>query len=76
MKIRVLGGGCKSCKKLYEATLEAVKETGIDAEVQYVTDVAEIAKTGVMQMPVLEVDGIVKSSGKVLNKSGVMALLK
>lgn len=75
MTIRVLGGGCKSCKKLYETVLSAAKEMKLDAEVLYITDMAEIAKTGVMSMPVLEIDGQVKTAGKVPSKPEVLKLL-
>jgi small redox-active disulfide protein 2 len=57
MKIQVLGSGCPTCKKMYEATLAAVKELGITAEVEYSTDITKIIEMGVMQSPVLAIDG-------------------
>lgn len=57
MKIQVLGSGCPTCKKLYEVTSQAVKELGVDAEVEYVTDIQKIIEMGVMSSPVLAVDG-------------------
>lgn len=75
MKIRVLGSGCKSCKKLYETVSNVIKEAGLDAEVTYITDMAEIAKTGVMAMPILEMDGVIKVSGKVPSKAEIVKLL-
>lgn len=75
MKIRVLGSGCKTCKKLFETVSIVVKEKGINADVKYVTDMAEIAKSGVMSMPALEVDGVVKVSGKALNKTEVAKII-
>ena len=39
MKIQVLGSGCSSCKKLFELTRQAVDESGLKAELEYVTDI-------------------------------------
>ena len=35
MEIKVLGGGCASCKKLHELVQEAVKELNAEADVLY-----------------------------------------
>ena len=56
-KIQVLGSGCPSCKKLFELTKKAVQELGINIEVEYVTDIQKIIEMGVMQSPVLAVNG-------------------
>ena len=42
MNIKILGGGCSSCKKLYENTKKAVTETMIKADVEYITDMQKI----------------------------------
>lgn len=65
MKIEILGTGCPKCKKLYEITKEAVKETGSDAEVVKVEDIQQIMNMGVMMTPAIAVDGQVKASGKI-----------
>ncbi len=57
MKIKVIGSGCPTCKNLFELTKKAVSELGIDSTVEYSTDVSEIIKMGVMQSPVLAIDG-------------------
>ena len=57
MKIQVLGSGCATCKKLYELAQEAVKQLQLDEKVEYITDVSKIIEMGVMQSPVLAVDG-------------------
>lgn len=63
MKIQVLGSGCPTCKNLYELTKTAVKELGIEAEVEYVDDISKIIELGVMQSPVLTVDGEIAMLG-------------
>jgi small redox-active disulfide protein 2 len=57
MKIQVFGSGCATCKNLYELTKTAVAELGIKTEVEYSTDISKIIEMGVMQSPVLVVDG-------------------
>lgn len=76
MKVEVLGTGCAKCNKLYEAAKEAVANTGVQAEVTHVTDLAELMKRGVMITPALSVDGQVKSAGKVLKAEDIAKLLK
>ena len=57
MKIKVIGSGCPTCKNLFELTKQAVSELQIDSTVEYSTEVSEIIKMGLMQSPVLSVDG-------------------
>jgi small redox-active disulfide protein 2 len=57
MKIKVIGSGCPTCKKLHEMAKEAVKEAGIDAEIEYSTNVQEIVEMGLVHGPILTVDG-------------------
>jgi len=65
MEIKVLGGGCASCKKLYELVQDAVKDADIAADILYITDMAEIMRAGIMSTPALMVNGKVKSTGRV-----------
>ena len=64
--VKVLGAGCKSCHELYENTKEAVKNKGLDVEVEYVTDMEKVMAYGAMSMPVLVVNEKVVSVGRVL----------
>ena len=76
MKIQVLGSGCPKCKKLEENARAAVTAVGIHADVEKVTDIDEIMNMGVMITPALAVDGIVKSSGKVLSQDQITGILQ
>ena len=76
MDIKVLGGGCKSCEALLAAAKEAVAQTGVDAEIEYVTDMERIMNYGVMSMPALMIDGTVVSVGKVLKAKEVTKLIR
>ncbi|NMC73139.1 MAG: thioredoxin family protein [Geobacteraceae bacterium] len=75
MKIEILGTGCAKCKKLYENTLEAVKQSGKEAQVTKVEDIKQIASYGVMSTPAVVVDGVVKSSGKLLSPEEIKVML-
>jgi small redox-active disulfide protein 2 len=65
MEIKVLGPGCPKCQKAEHAVKDAVAEAGVDATVEKVVDVMEIAKYGVFGTPAVVVDGEVKSMGKI-----------
>lgn len=65
MKIEILGMGCPKCKKLYENTQTAVKESGVQAEIAKVEDIQKIMDYGLMSMPAIAIDGEVKAAGRV-----------
>ncbi|MBE0650767.1 MAG: TM0996/MTH895 family glutaredoxin-like protein [Bacteroidales bacterium] len=65
MDIKILGTGCPRCKALERATIDAVKETGLNATVSKVEDIMEIMKFGVMTTPALVINGQVVVKGKV-----------
>jgi small redox-active disulfide protein 2 len=75
MKIQILGTGCPKCKQLMANAEEAVRQTGVDAEVEKIDNLQEIMKFGVMATPGLAIDGEVKSAGKVLSPAEIAALL-
>ena len=75
MKVQVLGMGCQKCKILEQHAREAVSELGLDAAVEKVADMGQIAAMGVMSTPALAIDGKVVSVGRVLTKEQVMAYL-
>lgn len=76
MKIEVLGSGCAKCKRLEKNVKEAVKNTGVKAEIVKVEDISKIMARGVMMTPALAIDGKVVSTGKVLSKEDVAKFIK
>jgi small redox-active disulfide protein 2 len=75
MNVKVLGPGCKKCHETEKIVREAVTEAGCDAAVEYITDIAEIAKLGIFSTPAVVIDGQVKSVGKVPSKAEVKTWL-
>ena len=71
MKIQVLGAGCASCKKLYQITTDIVAELKLDTKVDYITDVSKIVEMGIMQSPVLAVNGKAAMIGFVPDKEKI-----
>ncbi len=76
MQIKVLGTDCRKCKALLAATEEAVKSTGVQAEIEYVTDMMQIAETGLLSTPGLIIDNQIVSSGKVLEPQAIVELIE
>lgn len=75
MQIKILGSGCKKCLALAENTRLALEQKGLQAEMEKVTDFAQIAAFGVMSTPALVIDGKVVSAGKVLSSAEIAPLL-
>ena len=75
MEIKVLGPGCPKCKQTEKVVKEAVAETGLDAQIEKVTDTLEIAGYGVFGTPAVVMDGEVKSVGKIPNKDEIKSWL-
>jgi small redox-active disulfide protein 2 len=65
MEIKILGPGCANCHKMEELAKQAIKELGIDAEIEKVSDLRDIMKY-TMSTPGLLVNGKLKHSGKPL----------
>lgn len=76
MKIKILGSGCKYCETLTENTKAALKELNKEAEIEKVTDFAEIARYGVMSTPALVIDEKVVSFGKVLKPKEIIKFIE
>jgi len=75
-KIQILGTGCPKCKKLTENAEQAVRELGLDCEIEKVTGINEIMDFGVMVTPALAIDGEVKVVGKAPTPEDIQKLLR
>ena len=76
MKVQVLGTGCAKCTKLYGEAERAIAEAGVEAELEKVERIDEIASFGVATTPGLVIDGEVKSVGKIPKASKIAEWLK
>lgn len=74
--IKVLGPGCAKCKTTYNNVLEAIKQTGIEADVTKIEDIEEMMKYNVLTTPVLMIDDVAKIKGRVAEINEIKQLLK
>ena len=76
MEIKILGPGCPRCEQTKKNVVEALSELDLEANVEKVTDMMEIAKHGVFGTPAVVVEGEVKSVGKIPTKEEIKEWLK
>lgn len=76
MEIKILGPGCPKCQQTEKVVKEAVAESGVNAQIEKVTNVLDIARYGVFGTPAVVVDGEVKSVGKIPTKADVLKWIK
>lgn len=75
MLLEILGTGCTKCKLLHEAVIKAVTESGVNAEVRKIEDIAKIMEYGVMSTPALVKDGKVLVSGRLPSAKEIARML-
>lgn len=76
MEIKVLGSGCANCKRLLQLVEISVRELSVQAEVKHVTDMAEIANSGLLRTPGLIINNKVVSYGRVPSLEEVKTLIQ
>ena len=75
MDIKVLGSGCAKCKKLENIVNDIIRDEGLDAVVEKVTDMGQIISYGVMSTPALVVNERVVASGTIPSINKIKQLL-
>lgn len=73
-RVKVLGSDCDDCHRTYAAVLEAMKQFDMKAEIEFVTDLAQIVAYGVMTTPALIVDDKVVFKGDLDQKKALETL--
>ena len=76
MEIKILGPGCARCDKTAKLVQAVVADSGVEARVEKVTDMMQIAGFGVVSTPAVMVDGEIKSVGKIPKKDEIAGWLK
>lgn len=66
IEIKVLGPGCANCHIMEELAKTAVQELGIEAKIEKITDIRQIAMHGILSTPGLIVNSKIKHTGKPL----------
>jgi len=75
VRIEVLGSGCAKCKRQAQVAERVVRELGLKAEVVKVDDINAIIERGVMMTPALYIDGVLKSSGRIVEADELKRML-
>jgi small redox-active disulfide protein 2 len=75
MNIKILGSGCARCHQLGNTTREAVRELGIDVDIEEVKDINKIMEYPVLTTPGLVINGQVVCTGRVPDKTEVTQLI-
>jgi small redox-active disulfide protein 2 len=75
MNVKILGTGCSKCIALDKAVRELVKELNLDITVEKIEDIQKIISYSVLTTPALVINEKVVSTGKVLNKKEIAALI-
>ena len=75
MKIQILGTGCSRCAALAAIVEKAVKELGLNAEIEKLTGIQDILKFQILMTPGLVIDSQVMAAGRVLSTDEIKQLL-
>jgi len=73
--IKVFGTGCPKCKTTYNNVLEALKLTGMEADVIKIEDIEEMMNYNILSTPVLMIDEVAKIKGRAPSVNEIRELL-
>jgi small redox-active disulfide protein 2 len=76
LNVKILGSGCANCKRLEATARKVIESLGIEAEVEKVTDYAEIMKYPILSTPGLVVNEKLVSAGRIPSESEIAGWLK
>ncbi len=65
LEIKILGQGCNRCESLTAMVINVLEEMKLQAAVEHLKDIKDIARYGVMGVPALVLNGKVAFSGSV-----------
>jgi small redox-active disulfide protein 2 len=69
MNIKVLGSGCSKCNQLENLTKDVLKEMGVEAKIEHITDIKKIMEYPILTTPGLVINEELVLSGKVPDKA-------
>ena len=75
LTVKVLGSGCANCKKVEALARQAVATLGIEAQVEKITDHAEIMQYRILATPGLVINEKVVSAGRIPTEAEITTWL-
>jgi small redox-active disulfide protein 2 len=75
ISIKVLGSGCPNCKRLEATVRRVVQAQGIEAQIDKVSDFAEIMQYAILATPGLVINEKVVSAGRIPADKDIMGWL-
>jgi len=76
IEIKVLGQGCVRCNQLEKDVMDVVSEMNLEADIEHVRELMEIAAYGILALPALVINGQIKSAGIIPPKTKIMAWIQ
>lgn len=76
LQIKVLGPGCANCEKLEAVTKEAVATSGVEANIEKITDYGQIMSYNVLATPGLVINEQLVSAGRIPSEAEVTTWVK
>jgi small redox-active disulfide protein 2 len=76
LNIKVLGSGCANCKRLEANARKVVESLAIEAEIEKVTDYAEIMKWPILATPGLVINNKLVSTGRIPSEQEISDWIK
>lgn len=75
-EVKVLGSGCANCKRLEAMVNKVLRDHGLEAKVEKVTDYADMMRWNIMHTPGLVVDDVLVSSGRIPSEAEIISWLQ
>nr|MBI2905277.1 TM0996/MTH895 family glutaredoxin-like protein [Chloroflexota bacterium] len=73
--IKVLGPGCDNCKKLETAARQAATHLGIEAQIEKVTDRADMMRYNILSTPGLVINEKLVSAGRIPSEAEITTFI-
>lgn len=75
MRIQILEPGCKNCQKVKSRVENVLKKLNVEAEVEKVEVLNQMATLGLLKTPGLVIDGEIKIEGSVPSEKEIARII-